>query len=221
MAIATSIAALKWLPAFLQPSSETKKAPSSVKLSRKDRATVRFFFDKKVHFVNLVPTQLWGCMMYGPKVEVRDERDKPYWRSYAQVDYSQIPRALEVIDKMAQARAKQGKTTLFKFIASNTTSKKYKGQQALLSSIGIYGKADPAQPMIVFYGDKQAEVLEVLEELSMMPEWREVEIAQGGKAHGLRAHFFYEDGFGRKFNTLMYNCYKGQPLYNGLPKELS
>lgn len=154
----------------------------------------------------------WLSFCLGPRMP--NVPSESLFRGYAQVDYQQIPAAVQVITKLASQRAAEGKSTAVKvLIARRKTEIKVSSQSGRLTpadwtvlerSCGYYQPASPAMPMIAFYAVNRAEILEFLESLSLDPNWQIIdrERAQKNRRAGTSS---FTNSQGREFRTLNYN----------------
>ncbi|MDD5382406.1 MAG: hypothetical protein PHH60_01990, partial [Candidatus Margulisbacteria bacterium] len=149
----------------------------------------------------------WGRKIFGKGLQTEDRFQ---FRGYAQVDLDQIPVALGVIQRLAVRRERGGKGTIFKFLLARVDimSFKFKGGSDLsacpLELAGYYENQDQDKPVIVFYAQTKGDILEMLEQLSQEPEWREIESGRQFK-HRREGSSAFTNSAGIEFRTLCYN----------------
>lgn len=139
---------------------------------------------------------------------------KPAWpmdhRGYLQVDIAQIPEAVRVFQMLAKKLSEAGKSFAFKFLVGNVhiaTTLKNAGKAVDLSGprklTGFYDRMSPSEPVIALYAKSKEEILEILEQLSQMPEWQKIESERvfQSRREGASA---YTNKAGQEFRTLCY-----------------
>jgi hypothetical protein len=139
---------------------------------------------------------------------------KPAWpmdyRGYLQVDFTQIPEAVRIFLKLAKKLSKEGRSFAFKFLLGNVhieTTLKNAGKAVDLSDLrkltGYYDRMSPSEPVIALYAKSKEDVLAILEQLSQMPEWLNIEKERTSN-HRREGASSYTNRAGKEFRTLCY-----------------
>lgn len=91
------------------------------------------------------------------------------YRGYLMVEPDYMPKALQILTRVARERASQGKGTDFKWLMATQSSIPAR------SDMGKYNYLHPQDPRIALYGDEQRDVAEVLAALAENPDWQKIE----------------------------------------------
>jgi len=122
---------------------------------------------------------------------------------------------VEALPMLSQQKG-DGKKTDFKFLVARVLKQDIGAQKSgdavalpkALSHLGSYNGLDPLSPVIAFYSETSAGIMEILETLSNSREWAEkIEAVreQQGHIYHRRGATRYTDQNGKKWNSLSYN----------------
>ncbi len=125
---------------------------------------------------------IWQQVGHGPRFTKESDQ---LFRGYLMVETADMPKAIQVLERIAMRRQKEGLPTNYKWLLSSdksvTTAKDYQPE-----SIGKYGALLATDGRIDLYADSPEEIQQILKELASEDEWTQFEInrnqANGGDA---------------------------------------
>lgn len=126
--------------------------------------------------------------------------DSQLYRGYLQVNYQQIPRAVEILTRFFELRRNSLK---FKFLVGRWFPEDIETGKV---AVGRYVQPDPAAPVIVLYGLRKEDILDVLTGLAETSEWAEIDAdRQASGIENRRSGTNALSHNGRWWKTLCYN----------------